>query len=173
MKTTSNISTLIRDLFHNPPSFRSTVLLSWIEAKPTVRLNPFQYFYLPVTPSNTYNTIYFYLLQGVKAAMAGKRHAPITFGAAGNGSQAKKKREANSPAQGSSEQRLYKTPSGKYSGKVSNYSPNNSRQRKNRNNQGKNRNFRNKYWTERRTEWGAVNRPWDLLLKAITIYIYT
>ncbi|XP_055295785.1 apoptosis inhibitor 5 homolog [Sitodiplosis mosellana] len=33
LKTTSNISTLIRDLFHNPPIFRSVVQLSWITKK--------------------------------------------------------------------------------------------------------------------------------------------
>lgn len=33
LKTTSNISTLIRDLFHSPPIFRSTIQLSWIEKK--------------------------------------------------------------------------------------------------------------------------------------------
>lgn len=36
LKTTSNISTLIRDLFHSPPIFRSNVTLSWINKKPTV-----------------------------------------------------------------------------------------------------------------------------------------
>lgn len=33
LKTTSNIGTLIRDLFHNPPIFRSVVQLSWITKK--------------------------------------------------------------------------------------------------------------------------------------------
>lgn len=33
--TTSNISTLIRDLFHTPPSFKSTIHLSWLARKPT------------------------------------------------------------------------------------------------------------------------------------------
>lgn len=36
LKTTSNISTLIRDLFHNPPIFRSVVQLSWITKKSNV-----------------------------------------------------------------------------------------------------------------------------------------
>lgn len=36
LKTTSNIGTLIRDLFHNPPIFRSTVVPSWTNRKPTV-----------------------------------------------------------------------------------------------------------------------------------------
>uniref|UniRef100_A0A1A9ZEV8 Apoptosis inhibitor 5/fibroblast growth factor 2-interacting factor 2 n=1 Tax=Glossina pallidipes TaxID=7398 RepID=A0A1A9ZEV8_GLOPL len=33
LKTTSNISTLIRDLFHSPPSFRHDVQLSWVTRK--------------------------------------------------------------------------------------------------------------------------------------------
>ncbi|XP_076328745.1 apoptosis inhibitor 5-like isoform X2 [Tachypleus tridentatus] len=38
LKTTSNINTLIRDLFHNPPSYKSTITLSWkktSESSPT------------------------------------------------------------------------------------------------------------------------------------------
>lgn len=33
LKTTSNISTLIRDLFHTPPSFKSVIHLSWVVQK--------------------------------------------------------------------------------------------------------------------------------------------
>lgn len=33
LKTTSNISTLIRDLFHTPPSFKSKIELSWVVKK--------------------------------------------------------------------------------------------------------------------------------------------
>lgn len=40
LKTTSNISTLIRDLFHNPPIFRSVIQLSWITKKSNV--SPFK-----------------------------------------------------------------------------------------------------------------------------------
>ena len=29
LKTTSNINTMIKDLFHTPPSYKSTVSLSW------------------------------------------------------------------------------------------------------------------------------------------------
>lgn len=36
LKTTSNISTLIRDLFHSPPIFRSVIQLSWITKKNNV-----------------------------------------------------------------------------------------------------------------------------------------
>lgn len=32
LKTTSNINTLIKDLFHTPPNYKSTISLSW---KPT------------------------------------------------------------------------------------------------------------------------------------------
>jgi len=32
LKTTSNINTLIKDLFHSPPSYKSVISLSW---KPT------------------------------------------------------------------------------------------------------------------------------------------
>lgn len=33
LKTTSNISTLIRDLFHSPPSFKHDIQLSWVKRK--------------------------------------------------------------------------------------------------------------------------------------------
>ena len=35
LKTTNNIHLLIKDLFHNPPSYKATILLSW---KPIVRI---------------------------------------------------------------------------------------------------------------------------------------
>lgn len=34
LKTTSNISVLIRDLFHSPPSFKHELQLSWVTRKP-------------------------------------------------------------------------------------------------------------------------------------------
>jgi len=33
LKTTSNISTIIRDLFHTPPSYKVTIILSWLAPK--------------------------------------------------------------------------------------------------------------------------------------------
>lgn len=33
LKTTSNISILIRDLFHSPPSFKHDIQLSWVKRK--------------------------------------------------------------------------------------------------------------------------------------------
>ncbi|KAG1652481.1 Apoptosis inhibitor 5 [Nymphon striatum] len=38
LKTTTNINTLIRDLFHNPPSYKSSIVLSW--KTPTVKSSP-------------------------------------------------------------------------------------------------------------------------------------
>lgn len=32
LRTTSNINTLIKDLFHTPPSFKSNIVLSWKSA---------------------------------------------------------------------------------------------------------------------------------------------
>lgn len=84
-------------------------------------------------------------MQGPGNVVAAKRHAPITFD--DDNKTKKKQRDSKGSGQsdgagaGGGEQRFYKAPSGKFSGKVKNYS-NNSRKRNNRNNQGKNRNFR-------------------------------
>lgn len=55
LKTTSNINTLIKDLFHTPPSFKSVISLSW---KPTQ-------------------------LSKNNSEAGQKRHTPITFGDSG------------------------------------------------------------------------------------------
>ncbi|XP_076033839.1 apoptosis inhibitor cassowary [Oratosquilla oratoria] len=52
LKTTANINTLIKDLFHQPPAYKATIALSW----------------KPVTPSTPKTN-----------GSAEKRHAPITF----------------------------------------------------------------------------------------------
>jgi hypothetical protein len=39
LKTTSNISALIRDLFHSPPSFKSNIHLSWVTPKARANVN--------------------------------------------------------------------------------------------------------------------------------------
>ncbi|XP_059616977.1 apoptosis inhibitor 5 homolog [Phlebotomus argentipes] len=62
LKTTSNISALIRDLFHSPPSFKTKVTLSWIEKKETAQQRE------------------------------AKRHAPITFDGKSGGPEVKKVR---------------------------------------------------------------------------------
>lgn len=94
LKTTSNISTLIRDLFHTPPSFKSVIHLSWLPPKSKAADSK--------TPT--------------------KRHAAITFEENG------KSQDSRGPkhTKGSSgTQKVYTPPSGKYSGKVQNYSAKN------------------------------------------------
>ncbi|XP_064480079.1 apoptosis inhibitor 5-like isoform X2 [Ornithodoros turicata] len=48
LKTTNNINTLIRDLFHVPPSFKATIVLSW---KPPVTNKPAEALSAPATGS--------------------------------------------------------------------------------------------------------------------------
>lgn len=73
---------------------------------------------------------------------ATKRHAPITFGADGNGKTNDSKGAKS--ARNSTDGKVYSPPSGKYSGKVQNYtnsSKNNSGGRNNSNsNNGRSRN---------------------------------
>ncbi|XP_055684855.1 apoptosis inhibitor 5 homolog [Lutzomyia longipalpis] len=92
LRTTNNISALIRDLFHSPPSFKTKITLSWIEKKEVVQ----------------------------REAAATKRHAPITFdhksGGGGGGIDSKKPRNN---ANGT--QKMYTPPSGKYSGRMRGY----------------------------------------------------
>lgn len=93
LKTTSNISTLIRDLFHSPPLFKAKVNLSWLAPKPrdvsagVVDLT---------SPGGT------------------KRHAPITFEGSPNNKKGKRG--------DGQDQKYYAPPSGKYSAGVKNYS---------------------------------------------------
>lgn len=61
LKITSNINTMIKDLFHSPPSFKSVITLSW---KPLVK--PVE----KVTPTKT---------------VAGQKRTPITFETNGAG----------------------------------------------------------------------------------------
>uniref|UniRef100_A0A182PKU5 Apoptosis inhibitor 5/fibroblast growth factor 2-interacting factor 2 n=1 Tax=Anopheles epiroticus TaxID=199890 RepID=A0A182PKU5_9DIPT len=101
LKTTSNISTLIRDLFHSPPSFKSVVQLSWVVPKgkkaqqqnQAQKQKPEE----PVKPGN-------------------KRHATITFDGNGKAAGDTKGPKQGKPNPGS--QKMYTPPSGKYSGKL-------------------------------------------------------
>ena len=97
LKTTSNIQTLIRDLFHSPPSFKSVVQLSWVKPKPKNTIK--------VTPAKE--------AEEEKAPLPGaKRHAPITFS---NG-DSQDSRPAKQ-AKGSNGQQMYSPPTGKFSSK--------------------------------------------------------
>ncbi|XP_055547126.1 apoptosis inhibitor 5 homolog [Wyeomyia smithii] len=91
--TTSNISTLIRDLFHTPPSFKSVIHLSWVAPKPNG-----------------------------DSKSPGKRHAAITFDENGKSKDSKGPKHAKGST---GAQKVYTPPSGKYSGKVQNYSSKN------------------------------------------------
>lgn len=93
LRTTSNISTLIRDLFHTPPSFKSAIHLSWVA---------------PKTKGDSKSP--------------GKRHAAITFDENGKSKDSKGPKHAKGST---GTQKVYTPPSGKYSGKVQNYSPKN------------------------------------------------
>ncbi|XP_075235301.1 apoptosis inhibitor cassowary [Lycorma delicatula] len=95
LKTTSNINTLIKDLFHSPPSFKSTISLSW---KPT--------------------SLSALTKDSNREGVAGqKRHTPITFS-----DSASSQKQSRSESKGSTRE-LYTPPSGKYSNKVSSYTP--------------------------------------------------
>jgi len=99
LRTTSNINTLIRDLFRNPPSFKASVTLSF---KPAVTSQA---------------------AKNAAAAAAGtdgdvvstnKRHAPITF------ENSPPKQARQNQGNGYNKQRQpYVVPSGKFSAKVS------------------------------------------------------
>lgn len=173
LKTTSNISTLIRDLFHSPPIFRSVVQLSWIDKKSNVSLVHSVRAFRKATVSVRNDLLKEKISADIRQDKnAGKRHAPITFQADDDAKRQKKNagggKNASSSPTSSSEQRLYKTPSGKFSGKVSNYSSNSKARNNNRNgnsysrNQGKNKSFR-KYWAPapRAREKKKTSRPND------------
>ncbi|XP_060568151.1 apoptosis inhibitor 5-like [Ruditapes philippinarum] len=91
LKVTSNINSLIKDLFHNPPSYKCMVTLSWRPATKTV-----------TSPG------------GGTTQTAQKRFTPITYEGAANGASNPKKtnREAR---------QLYAPPSGKFSEKAGSY----------------------------------------------------
>jgi len=104
LRTTSNINTLIRDLFRNPPSFKANVTLSF---KPAITSQ---------TAKNAAAAAAAVAGDG-DATSANKRHAPITFESSppkhmrqnhqGNGNHNNKQRQP------------YVVPTGKFSAKVS------------------------------------------------------
>lgn len=101
LKTTSNIQTLIRDLFHSPPSFKSVVRLSWVSPKPRN--------FIKVKPADAEAA-----KEEEKPATA-KRHAPITFDSSNGKSEdtrgAKKAKTGNG-------QTMYSPPGGKFSANI-------------------------------------------------------
>jgi len=98
LKTTSNINTLIKDLFHTPPIYKSTISLSWKPMAGTAATGNKK-----ATPADS------------PGARAGdKRRQPITFGGADGANKSKDGR------------RMYQPPSGKYSEKAGGYRENQS-----------------------------------------------
>ncbi|XP_041972899.1 apoptosis inhibitor 5 [Aricia agestis] len=96
LKTTSNINTLIRDIFRTPPSFKSKVQLSFQTKKAEKE----------ITASSD---------QPSKDTSGSKRHRPITFD---NGSQNESpEKRARS---GDRNLKMYTPPSGKYSSRLNN-----------------------------------------------------
>lgn len=91
LKVTSNINSLIKDLFHNPPSYKCIVSLSW---KPTIKSSP--------TPS------------GAATQSTQKRYTPITYEGAENGASHPKKTNRE-------DRKLYHPPSGKFSDKAGSF----------------------------------------------------
>lgn len=99
LKTTSNIQSLIRDLFHSPPSFKSVVKLSWVTPKARNAIK--------IAETETVEE---------KAPVTGtKRHAPITFDTNGKSEDTKGPKQAKN-GNGSGQQ-MYSPPGGKFSSK--------------------------------------------------------
>ncbi|KAL4714384.1 hypothetical protein ACJJTC_017679 [Scirpophaga incertulas] len=99
LKTTSNINTLIRDIFRTPPSFKSKVQLSFQSARKIDK---------EVKPLNADK------LQE-KPVAGQKRHQPITFD---NGEE--KESPEKRARSGDRNIKMYTPPSGKYSSRISN-----------------------------------------------------
>ncbi|XP_026747249.1 apoptosis inhibitor 5 [Trichoplusia ni] len=123
LKTTSNINTLIRDLFRTPPSFKSKVQLSF-QSKKTEKEEK-------LTPNSD---------ETKQSPPAQKRHRPITF----DNENEKESPEKRSRS-GDRNLKMYTPPSGKYSSRLNNngrFSGNNTGGRGGRGGYGR-RDFRN------------------------------
>lgn len=122
LKTTSNINTLIRDLFRTPPSFKSKVQLSFHTKK------------VDKEEKQTADS------ENTKQSPGQKRHRPITF----DNDNEKESPEKRSRS-GDRNIKMYTPPSGKYSSRLNNngrFSGNNSGGRGGRGGYGR-RDFRN------------------------------
>jgi hypothetical protein len=103
LKTTSNIQTLIRDLFHSPPSFKSVVNLSWVQpkTKKLIKAN------LTAEKNGDSKT---------ETSAPVKRHAPITFDNDESEVRPAKQQKRNNSNNGNG-QKMYTPPGGKFSSK--------------------------------------------------------
>jgi hypothetical protein len=103
LKTTSNIQTLIRDLFHSPPSFKSVVNLSWVQPRSKKLIK--------ATSAEEKNGE-----AKVETSAPVKRHAPITFDNDDSETRPAKQQKRNNPNNGNG-QKMYTPPGGKFSSK--------------------------------------------------------
>lgn len=101
LKTTSNINTLIRDIFRTPPSFKSRVQLSFQHKKAEK----------DISLANEWQ-------EKEKHSPGSKRHRPITFE---NGEQKSAEKRSRS---GDRNLKMYTPPSGKYSSRLNSTRPN-------------------------------------------------
>lgn len=106
LKTTSNISSLIRDLFHSPPSYKTVIQLSWVQPKTRTKIQAVT----SAKPAVAETT--------AVPSVGSKRHAPITFE---NGSKTETTKGPKQAKTSNGNGQVYSPPSGKYSGKVSTY----------------------------------------------------
>ncbi|XP_045763397.1 apoptosis inhibitor 5 [Maniola jurtina] len=98
LKTTSNINTLIRDIFRTPPSFKSKVQLSFQSKKAEKE----------ITQSNASE-------DRDKESSGSKRHRPITFD-----NRDQKESPEKRARSGDRNLKMYTPPSGKYSSRLNN-----------------------------------------------------
>lgn len=98
LKTTTNINTLIRDLFHSPPTFKSVIHLSW---KPVTKQAIGQKRPSAETTSTTLSEV-----QATSASTNANKRKPIEAPAAGNGDAPVVRKE----------KQVYAPPSAKFGG---------------------------------------------------------
>lgn len=134
LKTTSNINVLIRDLFHNPPSYKSNISLSWCVMA-------------AATPQKQQQTAKVQQDTPVPFGVADRglkrsNRTPITFG----GEDTPPVKKVTSPISGpKGAQEIYTPPSGKYSDKVRGFRPGNRGGGRG----GRGRAFRGRGWANR------------------------
>ncbi|XP_044735312.1 apoptosis inhibitor 5 [Chrysoperla carnea] len=105
LQMTSNINTLIKDIFRSPPIYKANITLSWKDADATSNKTVVKT--APETNGTSVNRQ--------------KRHTPITFD---SDSSPNKISRGNGKPTSSEQQKIYTPPSGKYSTKVSGYDGN-------------------------------------------------
>lgn len=102
LQMTSNINTLIKDIFRSPPIYKANITLSWKDTDTTSNKTV-----VKTTPETNGTSV-----------NRQKRHTPITFD---SDTSPNKISRGNGKPTSSEQQKIYTPPSGKYSTKVSGY----------------------------------------------------